>query len=92
MTALARVLRSRFDVVLLHLPRTLDPGVRAALEAADEVLVVATLDVMAFREARRVLATLGGLGLDGRCSLVINRASRSEVVPESGCSASGRWP
>lgn len=80
--ALVRALRARFDVVLLHLPRTFDAAVRAALQAADDVLVVVTLDVMAFRDARRVLASLDALGLDGRCRLVINRATKADVAPQ----------
>lgn len=78
---MVRVLRSRFDAVVLHLPRTLDDAAVGALEAADDVLVVLSLDVMAFRDARRALDHLSGLGLEGKCRLVINRAARSEVVP-----------
>lgn len=81
-SALVGALRRRFDVVVIHLPRTLDAGTAAALEFADEVLVVVTLDVVGFRQARRLLAYLAGRGLDGRCHLVVNRASRGEVVPQ----------
>jgi pilus assembly protein CpaE len=78
---MVQVLRSRFDAVVLHLPRALDDAAIGALEAADDVLVVLSLDVMAFRDARRALDHLSGLGLEGKCRLVINRAARSEVVP-----------
>lgn len=80
--ALLRPLRARFDVAVVHLPRTLDAGTVAALEAADDVLLLVTLDVVAFREARRVLTFLTGRRLDGRCHLVVNRAFRGEVVPQ----------
>ena len=81
-TGLVRTIRSRSGLVILHLPRTIDDGVRGALEACDEILLVVSLDVLAFRDARRALDLLRALGLDGRCRLVINRAVRSEVVPQ----------
>jgi pilus assembly protein CpaE len=77
----AEVLRSSFDTIVLHLPRSMDlalPG----LEIADEVLVVVTLDVLAFRDAKRLLSYIRGLGLDRKCHLVVNRATRAEVVPD----------
>lgn len=80
--ALAGVLRARWDAAVLHLPRTPDEPTRAALEAADDILLVVTLDVLAFRDARRTLAWLAGLGVGPRCRLVINRAARAEIVPQ----------
>lgn len=81
LTATIRALRSGFDVVIVHLPRALTPSCRAALEVADEVLLVMTLDVLAFRDARRALSVFSELGVDRRCKLVVNRAVSSEVVP-----------
>lgn len=78
---MVQVLRSRFDVVVVHLPRALDAAVRGALQASDDVLLVLSLDVMAFRDGRRALDHLSDLALDGKCRVVINRATRSEVVP-----------
>jgi pilus assembly protein CpaE len=78
---MVRVLRSSFDMVVVHLPRALDAAVRGALQASDDVVLVLSLDVMAFRDGRRALDHLSDLGLDGKCRLVINRATRSEVVP-----------
>jgi pilus assembly protein CpaE len=66
------------DVVVLHLPRGLDEVARTGLEVADRVLVVLGLDVLSFRDARRVIASAG---LEGRCAFVVNRARRSEVTP-----------
>lgn len=77
----AEVLRSRFEAVFLHLPRAVDAAL-PGLEVADEVLVVVTLDVLAFRDAKRFLSYATGLGLERKCRLVVNRAARSEVVPE----------
>ncbi|HYU59025.1 MAG TPA: AAA family ATPase [Actinomycetota bacterium] len=82
LAAAVGVLTGEFDLILLHLPRSMDDVARSAVEMADEVLLVVTLDVLAFRDAKRALTFLGGLGLDRKCRLVINRAARSEVVPE----------
>jgi pilus assembly protein CpaE len=91
-SALLRVLHSRFDVVLLHLPRTLDEATTAVLEGSDEIFLTVTLDVLAFREARRLLSYLEGLGAKDRCRLVINRAGRSEVVSEDAARVFGMRP
>jgi pilus assembly protein CpaE len=77
----AEVLRSRFEVIVLHLPRSVEAAL-PGIEMADEVLVVVTLDVLAFRDAKRLLSYASGLGLERKCRLVVNRAIRSEVVPE----------
>jgi pilus assembly protein CpaE len=81
-SGLTAVLRSRFDVSILHLPRSLGEATRAAISSSDRILVPVTLDVLAFRDTRRALDALDDLGLDGRVRLVINRAARSEVIPE----------
>lgn len=77
-----RELRSMAGVVILHLPRAMTAATLAGLEAADEILLVVTLDVLAFRDARRLLRFLEGRGMADRCRLVINRANRAEVIPE----------
>jgi Flp pilus assembly CpaE family ATPase len=81
-STLVRLLRARFDVSLLHLPRALGQVTRAGVSSSDRVLMPVTLDVLAFRDARRALEALADLDLDGRVRLVVNRAVRSEVVPE----------
>lgn len=75
-------LREQGDLVLLHLPRSLDPATVAAMEASDLVLLVVTLDVLAFRDAARTMEALAARDLTDRCRLVINRARRGDVVPE----------
>lgn len=87
----AEVLRSRFEAIVLHLPRSVElalPG----LEVADDVLIVVTLDVLAFRDAKRLLSYMSGLGLDDKCRLIVNRATRSEVVPEDAERVFGMRP
>jgi pilus assembly protein CpaE len=80
--AAARALRSTSDVVLLHLPRTLDQATRAALEESDRILVVVTLDVVGLRDAKRALEFFAAIGVREACRLVVNRTVRGEVVPE----------
>jgi pilus assembly protein CpaE len=76
------LLRGEEDAVILHFPRALDEASRGALELADEVLVVVSLDVLSFRATQRALTYLEGLGLTARCRLVVNRATPGEVIPE----------
>ena len=87
-----RALRARHDIALLHLPRGLDDGTRTALEEADAVLLVVTLDVLALRDARRALDVLGAMGIEGRSRLVLNRVGRGEVVPEDAERVLGLHP
>lgn len=79
---LVAALRSRFVAVVLHLPRLVDESVRAAVELADEVVVVVTLDVLGIRAAKRLLDHLRSFGLGRSLRLVVNKAGRGEVVPE----------
>lgn len=89
---LVGALRATFDVTVLHLPRALDDSVLAAIEASDEVFVAVTLDVLAFRDARRALAFLGSRGMADRCHLVLNRAARAEVSPDDAEHVFGMRP
>lgn len=70
--------RRMCDVVVLHVPRGLDEIARTGLEIADRVLLVLGLDVLSFRDAKRVIASAG---LEDRCAFVVNRARRSEITP-----------
>lgn len=81
-TGIVGALRSRFDAVILHLPRDLNESVLAALEAADDALIVVTLDVVGIRAARRLLDRLRALGVGRHIRLVVNKVDRGEVVPE----------
>jgi Flp pilus assembly CpaE family ATPase len=64
--------------VVLHLPRSLGPLVETAFELASHVLVVVTLDVFAFRSAKRALYALDRAA---RWDVVVNRAARGSIVP-----------
>jgi pilus assembly protein CpaE len=75
-------LRSRFDAAVLHLPRVVNEAVLSAVELADDVLVVVTLDVLGIRAAKRLVDHLRSRGLGRQLRLVVNKAGRGEVVPE----------
>jgi pilus assembly protein CpaE len=87
-SAIGALRRSR-DVVILHLPRGLDDITRSGLEVADRVLIVLGLDVLSFRDAKRVIA-LADLG--DRCAFVVNRARRAEITPADVERVFGRAP
>jgi pilus assembly protein CpaE len=69
------------DVVLVHLPRALDPATKACLTGADRVLEVLSLDVLSFRAATRAREAFSPLALEGRVGFVVNRAARNEITP-----------
>jgi pilus assembly protein CpaE len=69
------------DVVILHLPRALDPLGRAAVAEADRVIEVLSLDVLSFRATTRALEALLPIGAGDRIGFVVNRSMRSEITP-----------
>jgi len=66
------------DVMILHVPRALDDVALTGLERAARILVVLGLDVLSFRDAKHAVSAAD---LDGRCSFVVNRATRSTITP-----------
>ncbi|MGZ5292285.1 MAG: AAA family ATPase [Actinomycetota bacterium] len=70
--------RKTCDVVVLHVPRGLDEVGRTGLDVADCVVVVLSLDVLSFRDAKRAV---DAAGLEGKSVFVVNRAHRSEITP-----------
>jgi Flp pilus assembly CpaE family ATPase len=66
------------DVVVVHVPRAIGPEVAEIFESASTVLVVLTLDVIAFRDAKRALESMAG---ESRVEVVVNRAARGLVAP-----------
>jgi pilus assembly protein CpaE len=68
------LLRDRFDYVMLDLPHTFSSTTIAALDQADEILLVLTLDILAARAAQRALTIFGRLGYAReKVRLVLNR-------------------
>jgi len=86
------VLASSHDAVVLHLPRAIDTTSAEAMQGSRRVLVVLTLDVLAFRAVRRSLELMREVGLDERVELVVNRATRSELSVQDVARAFGRAP
>ena len=88
-SALIPVARRTFASTIVHLPRGLAPGLRSVISEADIVLLVSTLDVPAIHGGRRMLDGFAAEGLASRAQLVINRATRGEIVPSDAAEALG---
>ncbi len=79
-------LRSTFDLVLVDCGAHVTPVSAAAVETADELVLVATPDVLALRGVHRAVDTWSRLGVrtTEQVRLLLNRTSRSsELQPEA---------
>jgi pilus assembly protein CpaE len=76
--AVVAAARRLCDVVIVCVPRSLDPIARTGMDVADRVAVVVGLDVLSLRGAKRLIETAE---LAERAVVVVNRASRSDVTP-----------
>jgi len=75
------VLRERYDLIVLDLQHTLDPVTVAALDYADDVLLVLTLDIPGIRSAKRALKIFERIGFPrGKVHIIINRWSKQIEV------------
>jgi len=72
-----RVASGMTDVVTVHLPRAIDSSVSELVQVASVLLVVVTLDVFAFRDAKRALEALE---FGGKVEFVVNRAARGLIA------------
>ena len=71
------ILRERFDYVVIDPQHTFDPITLAALDQADDVILVLTLDIPAIRSAQRSLAIFDRLGYPRhKVHVVVNRFSK----------------
>lgn len=71
------VLQTKFDYLVLDLPHTFDPLTIGALDLADDVLLVLTLDILASRAAQRALTIFYRLGYSRqKVRLILNRWSK----------------
>jgi len=77
------------DVLVLHLPRSLGPSAGVAFDLASRALMVLTLDVFAFRAAKRATRTVERAA---RWDGVVNRAARGSIVPADVERVLGREP
>ena len=71
------ILRERYDYVVIDPQHTFDAITLAALDQADEILLVLTLDIPAIRSAQRALAIFDRLGYPRhKIRVVVNRFSK----------------
>src|SRR5690242_13615687 len=72
------LLRQRFDNIVIDLPHAFDPVTVSALDHADQILVVLTLEIHAIRSTRRALEIFDRLGYPRKkVRLVVNRWSKN---------------
>ena len=72
------LLRHRFDNVLIDTPHSFDPVTISALDHADQILVVLTLEIHAIRSTRRALEIFDRLGYPRKkIRLAVNRWSKN---------------
>jgi pilus assembly protein CpaE len=71
------LLRQRYECIVLDLPHTFDPVTVAALDLADDILVVLTMDIPGIRGTKRALKVFERLdyGRD-KVHVVVNRWSK----------------
>ena len=72
------LLRQRYECIVLDLPHTFDPVTVAALDLADDILVVLTLDIPGIRGTKRALKVFDRLDYRrDKVHVVVNRWSKS---------------
>lgn len=78
---LLQLLRERFDYIVLDMPHNLDATSLAALDQADEIVLVFTLDLLAARGAQRSLKLFQRMGFPSqKIKLVANRAAKNSSL------------
>jgi len=77
-TEILHVLGQRYERIVLDLPHTFDPVTIAALDMADEILLVMALDIPGIRSTKRALNVLERLGYPRtRIHIVVNRWAKN---------------
>ena len=77
-TEIVYLLRQKFGCVVIDLPHTFDPITVAALDLADDILVVLTLDIPGIRNAKRALKVFDHLGYPrDKVRVIVNRWSKN---------------
>ena len=68
----------RYECLVLDLPHTFDPVTVTALDAADDILLVMTMDIPGIRSTKRALKVFERLGYPrGKIRVIVNRWSKS---------------
>jgi len=77
-TEVLHLLGQRFECLVLDLPHTFDPATVAALDLADEILLVLTLDIPGIRNTKRAIKVFDRLDYPRRkIHVVVNRWSKN---------------
>jgi pilus assembly protein CpaE len=77
-TEILHLLGQKFDSVVLDLPNAFDPVTIAALDLADDVLLIMTLDIPGIRSTKRALKVFERLGYPRtKVHVVVNRWSKN---------------
>jgi pilus assembly protein CpaE len=72
------LLGQRFDCIVLDLQHTFDPVTVAALDLADDILLVMTMDIPGIRSTKRALKVFDRLGYPrNKIRVVVNRWSKN---------------
>jgi pilus assembly protein CpaE len=72
------LLRQRFDTVIVDTPHSFDAVTISALDHADQILVVLTLEIHAIRSTRRALEIFDRLGYPrSKIRVIVNRWSKN---------------
>ncbi len=75
--------RDHYDWLLVDTPKSLVTSTMAALEVADEVLLVTLLDILSLKKATRsqiLLRRFLSLGSETRLKLIVNRYSPDDLI------------
>jgi pilus assembly protein CpaE len=77
-TEILHLVSQRYACVVLDLPHTFDPVTVAALDMADDILLVMTLDIPGIRSTKRAVSVLERLGYPRtRIHVVVNRWTKN---------------
>lgn len=76
------LLGQSYEHIILDLPHTFDPVTVAALDLADDILLVLTLDIPGIRSTKRALKVFERLNYPKRkIRIIVNRFSKNNDVP-----------
>jgi pilus assembly protein CpaE len=77
-TEILHLLRQRFECIVLDLPHTFDATTVAALDVADDILIVMTLDIPGIRSTNRAIKVFNRLSYPRtKVHVVVNRWSKN---------------
>lgn len=77
-TEILHLLRQKFECIILDLPHTFDSSTVAALDLADDILIVLTLDIPGIRSANRAMKVFNRLKYPKtKVHVVVNRWSKN---------------